>query len=566
MFKFINKLVGKIKSLFGFKNESQPNLDENGNPLGAAPQEFRYYLVDPSFPNLIGTAVNPITYRLPFTVKFFTGNMAPFDRPQGKAANTYTVLCRAINHINKKANLAKWAVVKNLSVDPLAGIQANAFYDRQNLKFFSFTGKTGAKVDTCLSADIVTHELGHALLDSMRPEFFSAGSVEIWAFHESFGDVIAIFNNLFEPQMVAYLLQSTGGDLSKPNITSDLAEQFGNELGLNGGLRKAVNNFVYVKPQSLPQNGPDSMVSAEPHSFSRIMTGAVYEIFVKTYDSFGRGNDAVVKARDFLLETYLDAAKTAPASANFYQSFAQTWTNITSKKSPAIGKTMKDVFTARQILGQVVAQSANQLNVNINKTVVEQIFNDEEIVHVHEGTVLIKDLFVDEIIGQSEVMNEIMGLKLYIPMSEMMVAQGEGWEPVCCDVNEACMCAKFFVEYLVQKDLYGTEEHQSWYKDEEGFLVRRHISCCGDNGFINNCKVPGNPEFGKCWKCKNNTGCCTYGSCGCEEKPKPKVILPCRTRYNTCSATRYNTSCGATRYQSQPYGNNSAQAGPVPNT
>ena len=52
--------------------------------------------------------------------------------------------------------------------------------------------------------------------------------------------------------------------------------------------------------------------------------------------------------------------------------------------------------------------------------------------------------------------------------------------------------------------------------------------CCG-----NNCLNPGAPEYGKCWKKKNNSGCC--GLVGVdgkehEEKDVVKVVRKTNTR------------------------------------
>ena len=43
-------------------------------------------------------------------------------------------------------------------------------------------------------------------------------------------------------------------------------------------LRNAYNSFKYVDPQTLPDRAPADKLCAEVHSFSRIFTGAFYEI------------------------------------------------------------------------------------------------------------------------------------------------------------------------------------------------------------------------------------------------------------------------------------------------
>lgn len=562
------KVYNSVKSLFSkFFDKSQFEALSDVSLDASKKVELKYYLNDPSTPDLMGLAVNPVTYKLPFSVKHYMNAGGPFDRPQGQAANVYAVMCHSINAINRTANIEKWALVKNLNVDPLAGNMPNAYYDRQGLKFFYFNGKSGKKVFTCLSADIVSHELGHALLDAMRPEYFNMANTEIWAFHESFGDCISIFSSLAHPTLVDYILKQTGGDLKKSNLVEGLAEQFGAELGIPGALRKAVNSFVYVNPAKLPKNAPDNQLSSEVHSFSRVMTGAFYDILVAVYNHYGSNKDALAKAREFLLKTYIEANRKAPSSANFFQSFAATWIAITQPIDPQIANLMKVIFKNRQIYGVVVAQSVvsdavfpfDKVNLGENK------FDNVHVV-VNHGKIKVSSLFESDILAQSEKMAELMELNMTIPLDDMVCME----DGVVCQMsvgpNVACECAKEFLDYMLDNDLYGDNESQPWYKDEHNNLVRKHITCCGDNGFVNNCLIPGNPEFGKCWKCKNNTGCCSHGSCSCEELPKKQVVLPCRTRYNACSTNKYNTGCGGSRYYSQPYGCGSASANPVPYT
>src|SRR4051794_4353000 len=64
------------------------------------------------------------------------------------------------------------------------GEDFNAFYDRAGLQFFH--GSTaGQTVFSGESPDVVCHELGHAVLDALRPQLWDAASVEVAAFHES---------------------------------------------------------------------------------------------------------------------------------------------------------------------------------------------------------------------------------------------------------------------------------------------------------------------------------------------------------------------------------------------
>ena len=94
----------------------------------------------------------------------------------------------------------------------------------------------------------------------------------------------AILAALQLPTMRAATLQETGGDLSRNSRLSRLAEQLGWAIRQIAPaavdadcLRNAANSFFYTNPESLPSDAPAVSLSSEPHSFSRVFTGAFLE-------------------------------------------------------------------------------------------------------------------------------------------------------------------------------------------------------------------------------------------------------------------------------------------------
>jgi len=81
-----------------------------------------------------------------------------------------------------------------------AGGEANAVYHRgrQALKFnFHTDAALRARVYACRSFDMVSHETGHAILDSLCPLWYQfKGSGESAALHEGFADCVALFTML----------------------------------------------------------------------------------------------------------------------------------------------------------------------------------------------------------------------------------------------------------------------------------------------------------------------------------------------------------------------------------
>lgn len=163
------------------------------------------------------------------------------------------------------------------------GADFNAYYDRTAIRFFHADGGDGM-VYSAESPDIVCHELGHAVLDSIKPQLWNAASHEASAFHESFGDISAILSALQLPELRESVLRTTGGRLYTNSRLSRLAEQLGAAIRrLNPQavdpdcLRNAVNAFTYADPNLLPHMAPAAYLSSEPHSFSRVFTGAFLE-------------------------------------------------------------------------------------------------------------------------------------------------------------------------------------------------------------------------------------------------------------------------------------------------
>ena len=70
---------------------------------------------------------------------------------------------------------------------------------------------------------------------------------------------------------------------------------------------------------------------------------------------------------------------------------------------------------------------------------------------------------------------------------------------------------------MIEKNLIN----DTWKVNADNVLERDHIRC---DGFINNCTVEGQPEYGKCWKYATS-GCGCGGPYGCAPEPK-KVEKP----------------------------------------
>ena len=228
----------------------------------------------------------------------------------------------------------QWIPGAVLPAYPAAGTDLNAYYDRKALRFFKeVDAKTGQLVEAGDSTDIVTHEQGHAILDAVRPDLWDAPHFEVAAFHEAFGDFAAILVGLAQPSLVDAVLGDTKGDPARSNLVSRLAEElgaavrdkYGPDAALPGSLRDAVNEFRYVDPKTLPDDAPARELSAEPHSFCRVMTGAFWDALVVLFHSsaFPTAAANLTAAAGSLARHAVAAAETAPLGADFFGAVAR---------------------------------------------------------------------------------------------------------------------------------------------------------------------------------------------------------------------------------------------------
>jgi hypothetical protein len=100
--------------------------------------------------------------------------------------------------------------VRRLRIYPHALRAANAYYSpaKNALLFGYFPAETagsvpGSMVFTCLSSDIIAHEMTHAILDGLHRRLQEASNGDVRAFHEGFADIVAVFQHSPSPSSCA---------------------------------------------------------------------------------------------------------------------------------------------------------------------------------------------------------------------------------------------------------------------------------------------------------------------------------------------------------------------------
>jgi hypothetical protein len=245
------------------------------------------------------------------------------------------------------------------------GVDLNAYYARndyaprdikQGLSFFHdtvFDPATGRAVTVFSgeSADVVAHELGHAVLDALKPALFNVSTTETAAFHESFGDMTAILAALQLPTVRQSILEETGGRLSRNSSISRLAEQLGWGIRQRrpdkvdrDSLRNASNSFIYTDPTRLAADGPASGLTRAPHNFSRVFTGAFLECLGGMVVTLSETPtvDHVEQASREMGDLLARAIKNAPVRTDFFRAVAE---QLVLADATATGRRYAQVLT-----------------------------------------------------------------------------------------------------------------------------------------------------------------------------------------------------------------------------
>jgi hypothetical protein len=255
------------------------------------------------------------------------------------------------------------------------GEDLNAYYDRKALNFFHGPGPGGV-VYSGESPDVVCHEMGHAILDAIKPQLWNAASHETAAFHESFADMSAILSALQLPSLRSAILNDTQGRLYRNSRLSRLAEQLGSAIRLQAPdavdpdcLRNAVNSLTYQDPINLPQGAPAAQLSSEPHSFSRVFTGAFFEILAGMLAA--KGSDAT-KLPDLLSVVACEIAgilvegiRQAPVVPNWYAQVAVAMVQASGTVNAGYPPIFRAAFVRRSILSLHSAANVEVLQTSI---------------------------------------------------------------------------------------------------------------------------------------------------------------------------------------------------------
>ncbi len=189
-----------------------------------------------------------------------------------------------------------------LRLRPHGAEEPNAWYDRSKgeVVFGYFTPqrsttlarKGQGTIFTCLSHDVIAHELTHALLDGLRSHFFIPSHRDVMAFHEAFADLVALFQHFTFEDVVRAAIGASRGNLAAAKPIIKFAKEFGEGLeGADDALRTLSdaeneykpsgedNNDVLLTYESVLQRSK----APEAHDLGRVLSRGVFRAFVVVF-------------------------------------------------------------------------------------------------------------------------------------------------------------------------------------------------------------------------------------------------------------------------------------------
>jgi hypothetical protein len=180
----------------------------------------------------------------------------------------------------------RWRAKRALRLVPHAFEGRNAYFDPdRRAVFFGYfraddrnpgPNLPGQMIFSCLSMDIVAHEVTHAIVHRLRRYFSEATNRDVFAWHEAFADLIALFHHFAYPEVVAAAVAGSQTDFRRGGGLLDLAREFGESTGRGAALRTALD----------PDRTRARLDAAkEPHERGACFVAAVFDAFLDTYQA-----------------------------------------------------------------------------------------------------------------------------------------------------------------------------------------------------------------------------------------------------------------------------------------
>ena len=181
-----------------------------------------------------------------------------------------------------------------LTLVPHAFEGSNAFFHPQHGVLFGYydadpvspgANLPGQTIFTCLSSDIVAHEVTHAIIHRLRPFYIEPTHPDMVAIHEGVSDLVALFQHFAHREIVQSAIAQSSSDIVKGTGLFDLAREFGESTGRGAALRTAIDERARSSPEALAESIRQYATSTDPHARAANFVVGVFDAFLSIYQS-----------------------------------------------------------------------------------------------------------------------------------------------------------------------------------------------------------------------------------------------------------------------------------------
>src|SRR5829696_1144642 len=184
-------------------------IEVENEPVGFGPTGRRVRVVD--YDASAGAYYAPVELDDPAVL--MQGGLEPSEGdPRFHQQMVYAVTLKVLENFDRALGRRIGFGSKGLRLLPHAFRDSNAFFDpRLNAVCFGYftadrdrpgENLPGQTVFTCLSQDIIAHEVTHAVVHRLRRHLLEPSNDDVLAFHEGFADIVAIFQHFTIPTVL----------------------------------------------------------------------------------------------------------------------------------------------------------------------------------------------------------------------------------------------------------------------------------------------------------------------------------------------------------------------------
>lgn len=220
----------------------------------------------------------------------------PRSHQQVVYAVSASVLERVERHLGRRF---RWRGQDRLRLVPHAFEGRNAYFDKDRGVLFGYyradlddpgANLPGQTIYTCLSNDIVAHELTHAIVHRLRRHYLEPTNRDVLALHEGVADLVALFHHFVDREVVRAAIAQSAGRIEQAAGLFDLALEFGHSTGRGRALRAVLEDAAADSTDPLraardAREAAGRLDDADPHVRGANFVMGVFDAFLASYRS-----------------------------------------------------------------------------------------------------------------------------------------------------------------------------------------------------------------------------------------------------------------------------------------